>query len=302
MGNSKVAVIGAGSVGATISYAVMLRDIASELLLVDVVPEVVEGQTLDLSDANMLSSTRVRGATNKEAGQADIIIITAGAKQKPGESRTQLIDRNYKILESVIGSMQPIRKDAIMILVSNPVDVLTHIAQKLSGLDRNRVFGTGTFLDSSRLRGYLAQILNVSTPSIHAYVLGEHGDSQFVAWESATVAGKPLLSFPEIKNLDLNDIEKKIMQKAYKIIDAKGATYYGIGACAAILCEAIILNKCDIRPLSVYVESLGTVISAPAKIGAEGIEGVYDIPLSTNERKKMEASANTLKEMCAKYS
>ncbi|KAI9253463.1 lactate dehydrogenase B [Phascolomyces articulosus] len=301
MGGSKVAIIGAGSVGATIAYAIMLRDVASEILLVDVAEEVVHGQVLDLSDANLITSTKVRGATYQEAGQADVIIITAGAKQKPGESRTQLIDRNYKILQSVIGAMKPIRQQSIMILISNPVDVLTHIAQQLADIPRNQVFGAGTFLDTSRLRGLLAQKLEVSANSIHAYVLGEHGDTQFVAWSSASVAGKPLLSFPEFKEGDKEIIEKKIANKAYDIIKAKGATYYGIGACTASLVEAILLDKREVRPLSVYVDSLGTVLSVPAKLGFDGIERVFDIPLNEPERTRLEESAASLKEICAKY-
>ncbi|KAI9479505.1 lactate dehydrogenase B [Zychaea mexicana] len=300
-GSSKVAIVGAGSVGATIAYAVMLRDVASEVLMVDVVPDIVRGQVLDLSDANLVSTTKVRGATSEEAGQADVIIITAGAKQKEGESRTQLIDRNYKILNSVIGAMQPIRKEAIMILVANPVDVLTHIAHKLSGLPRNQVLGSGTFLDTSRLRVYLSQKLKVAASSIHAFVLGEHGDSQFIAWESATVAGKPLLSFPEVQAMDRAEVEKMITNKAMEIIKLKGATYYGIGACTASLVEAILLDKSEVRPLSVYVESMGTVLSVPAKLGYNGVEKIFDIPLSKEERGRLEQSAETLKEICSKY-
>ncbi|KAI8148720.1 lactate dehydrogenase B [Fennellomyces sp. T-0311] len=299
--SSKIAIVGAGSVGATIAYAIMLRNFASEVLLVDVVPDIVRGQTLDLSDANLVSTTKVRGATSQEAGQANIIVITAGAKQKEGESRTELIDRNYKILESVIGAMKPIREDAVVLLVSNPVDILTHIAHKLTGLPRNQVFGSGTFLDSSRLRVFLAKTLHVAASSIHAYVLGEHGDSQFIAWDSASVAGKPLLSFPEIQELDRDQVEKDIASKAMEIIKLKGATYYGIGACTASLCEAVLLDKHEVRPLSVYVESLGTVLSVPAKIGYNGVEQIFDIPLSYQETERLHKSADSLKEICAKY-
>ncbi|KAI9317399.1 lactate dehydrogenase B [Dichotomocladium elegans] len=301
MGNNTVAVIGAGSVGATIAYAIMLKNVASEILLVDVAPDVVRGQQLDLSDANLVSTTKVRASDPKEAGQADVIIITAGAKQHEGESRTELIDRNYKILDSVIGSMHPIRQDAVMILVANPVDILTRIAQKLSGLPRAQVFGSGTFLDSSRLRVFLSEKLQVSASSIHAYVLGEHGDSQFIAWDSATVAGKPLLTFPEVQELDKDAVEKAISGKAYEIIKLKGATYYGIGACTAALTEAVLLNKREVRPLSVFVESLGTVLSVPAKIGAHGVEDIYDIPLSDTERQKLESSAAALNAIYEKY-
>ncbi|KAG2186063.1 hypothetical protein INT43_002501 [Umbelopsis isabellina] len=299
--SSRVAVIGAGSVGATIAYALLMRKVASEILLVDIVPEVVNGQVLDLSDSAFLGSTVVRGGTYKEAGQCDVIVVTAGAKQNPGESRTELIGRNYKILSSVIGSMQPIQKDAIIMLVANPVDILTSIAQKLSGLPKKQVFGSGTYLDSGRLRLLLSQKLNVSESSIHAYVLGEHGDSQFIAWDAAHVGGKPLLSFPVIQELDKDQVAKEVAGKAYEIIKLKGATYFGIAACVSSLTQCILLNQRHIRPLSVYHEKLGAVLSVPAVIGRNGIEEIFDIPLAKDEQAKLEQSASTLKEICAKY-
>ncbi|CAM0135025.1 hypothetical protein VKS41_000399 [Umbelopsis sp. WA50703] len=299
--SSRVAVIGAGSVGATIAYALLMRKVASEILLVDIVPEVVNGQVLDLSDSAFLGSTVIRGGSYQEAGQCDVIVITAGAKQNPGESRTELIGRNYKILSSVIGSMQPIQKDAILMLVANPVDVLTSIAQKLSGLPKKQVFGSGTYLDSGRLRLLLSQLLNVSELSIHAYVLGEHGDSQFIAWEAAHVGGKPLLSFPAIQKLDKEKVAKEVAGKAYEIIKLKGATYFGIAACVSSLTQCILLNQRHIRPLSVYHEQLGAVLSLPAVIGRNGIEEIFDIPLAKEEQAKLEQSAATLKEICAQY-
>jgi len=301
MGSSKVAVIGAGSVGSTIAYALLMREVCSEILLVDIVPEVVYGQVLDLSDSAFLSSTVIRGGTYQEAGQCDVIVITAGAKQNPGESRTELIGRNYNILKSVIGSMQPLNKDAILMLVANPVDVLTSIAQKLSGLPKKQVFGSGTFLDSGRLRLILSKVLGVSELAIHAYVLGEHGDSQFIAWEAAHVGGKRLLDIPAIQALDREQIAKEVAGKAYEIIKLKGATYFGIAACVSSLTQCILLNQRHIRPLSVYNEKLGAVLSMPAVVGSHGIEEIFEIPLAPEEQAKLEQSAKTLKEICAKY-
>ncbi|GAB5592457.1 hypothetical protein Unana1_07357 [Umbelopsis nana] len=301
MGSSKVAVIGAGSVGSTIAYALLMREVCSEILLVDIVPEVVNGQVLDLSDSAFLSSTVIRGGTYQEAGQCDVIVITAGAKQNPGESRTELIGRNYNILKNVIGSMQPLNKDATLMLVANPVDVLTSIAQKLSGLPKKQVFGSGTFLDSGRLRLILSKVLGVSELAIHAYVLGEHGDSQFIAWEAAHVGGKRLLDIPAIQALDREQIAKEVAGKAYEIIKLKGATYFGIAACVSSLTQCILLNQRHIRPLSVYNEKLGAVLSMPAVIGSHGIEEIFEIPLAPEEQAKLEQSAKTLKEICAKY-
>ncbi|KAI8071503.1 lactate dehydrogenase B [Gongronella butleri] len=297
MAYNKIAVIGAGAVGASVAYAVILKRVASEVLLVDVVPDIVKGQALDLSDAAAVNGTRVRAATNQEAGQADVIIITAGAKQKEGEPRTELVGRNYKILESVIGGMKPLNPNAVMIIVSNPCDVLTAIAQKLSGLPQGHVFGSGTYLDSARLRGKLSKVLNVNPSSVHAYVLGEHGDSQFIAWEAASVAGKPVLSFPAIQALDRDEVQRRIAGKAYEIIKLKGATYYGIGACAADLAECVLMNKQHVRPLSVYVPRLDCVLSMPAKFGYKGIEEIYEIPLSPQENAKLEASAKAMQQV-----
>jgi len=301
MVSSRVAVIGAGSVGATIAYALLMRTIASEILLVDIVPEIVSGQILDLSDSAFLGSTVIRGGTYQEAGQCDVIVITAGAKQNPGESRTELIGRNYKILSSVMGSMQPIQKDAILMIVANPVDVLTSIAQKLSGLPRKQVFGSGTYLDSARLRLLLSQKLNISESAIHAYVLGEHGDSQFIAWESAHVAGKRLLDIPAMQQMDRDQVAKEVAGKAYEIIKLKGATYFGIAACVSSLTQCIFLNQRHIRPLSVYNEKLGAILSMPAVIGSKGIEEIFEIPLAPHEQAQLEKSAATLKELCKQY-
>ncbi|OZJ06751.1 hypothetical protein BZG36_00428 [Bifiguratus adelaidae] len=297
---SRVAIIGAGSVGATIAYACLLRKVCSEILLVDIAPEIVNGQVLDLADAAFLSSTVVRGATFEETGQCDIIVITAGAKQNQGESRTQLIKRNHKILNSVISSTKPLNKHAIILLVANPVDILTHIAQKLSGLPRNQVFGSGTYLDSGRLRLFLSQLLGVSETAIHAYTLGEHGDSQFVAWSSARVGGKPLMDFPEVKNLDHEKVEYDVAHKAYEIIKLKGATYFGIGACVASLCQTILLNQRHVRPLSVYVERLGVTLSMPAVLGTKGVEEILEVPLNEKEKKLMK-SVHSMKQIIDKY-
>ncbi|CAJ0833962.1 8352_t:CDS:2, partial [Entrophospora sp. SA101] len=288
--NSRVAIIGAGSVGATIAFALLIQKISSEILLVDVVEDTVKGQVLDLSDANFISSTQVRGGTYQEAGQCDIIIITAGAKQKPNETRIQLIERNYKIMDNVINSMKPINPKSLLLLVANPVDVLTSIAQKISGLPKHQVFGSGTFLDSARLRLKLSSLLKVSETAIHCYVLGEHGDSQIIAWTSAHVGGKPLLDYQEIKDLkdeEREQIEKEIANKAYEIINLKGATYFGIAGCVSMLVQSITLNQRQIRPLSVYSEEYECVLSMPAVLGSNGIERIIEVKLSDQEKAKL---------------
>lgn len=295
--HSKISVIGAGAVGASIAYALMFKNICSEILIVDINPEIVRAQVLDLADAACISHTTIRGATPEEAGQSDIIVITAGAKQKEGESRTKLIERNFRVLRNVIGSMQPIQSDAVILIVANPVDILTHIAYKLSGLPRNQVIGSGTYLDTTRLCVHLGEIFDVNPKFINAFVLGEHGDSQTIAWDSITIGGQPLSHFPQYEDLDKKAIGKLVSGKAMEIIRLKGATFYGIGACAADLVHSIVLNKKSIHPVSVYVEKFGVTLSMPAKIGWEGVSQIYEIPLSELEQDQLLESAQKLREI-----
>ncbi|ORX84211.1 L-lactate dehydrogenase [Basidiobolus meristosporus CBS 931.73] len=299
--NKTIAIIGSGSVGASIASALILRNVSSTVLLVDVDPKVAEGQSLDLTDSLFLSSSHVKVGTYAEAGQADIIVITAGAKQKPGETRMQLIEKNYAILQNVITNMSPINPNAKILLVANPVEILAHITQKISGLPHNQVFGSGTFLDSGRLRSALGRKLGVNDTAIHCYVLGEHGDHQFVAWSSATVGGVPLLEYPQLKEVDLRALAHEVKRKAYQIIDLKGATYYGIGACVSSLCESILNHQCHIRPVSCWVEKYQCYVSVPAVIGARGIENVIDIRLNEEETKSMESAVEAMKQTIVHY-
>ncbi|KAI8973641.1 L-lactate dehydrogenase B [Mycotypha africana] len=297
--HSRVAIVGAGAVGASLAYGLMFKNICTEILFVDVHPDIVNAQVLDLADAASVSHTRIRAAvTAQEAGQCDIIVMTAGAKQRPGEPRTKLIERNYRVLKNVIQSMQPIRADAVLLMVSNPVDILTHLARKLSGLPPRQVLGSGTYLDSTRLCVHLGEMFDVNPQSVHAYVLGEHGDSQMIAWEAATIGGQRLTTLPDFdKKVDKAKVGQAIAGKAMDIIRLKGATFYGIGACAADLVHTIVLNKKVVHPVSVYVEKLGVTLSMPAKIGWEGVQEVYDVHLSKEEEEQLRASADALREI-----
>ncbi|ORY06687.1 lactate dehydrogenase [Basidiobolus meristosporus CBS 931.73] len=293
--NKTIAIIGCGAVGASCASSIILRNVSCQLLMVDINQKVAEGQALDLSDSQFLSSTKVRVSTYQEAGQADIIVITAGANQRPGETRLQLIAKNFNILSSVINGMAPIKPTAKIMLVANPVDVLTHIAQKISGLPKNQVFGSGTFLDSGRLRLKLSQIIGVSEPAIHCYAMGEHGDNQFVAWSSARVGGVPLVDYPQMQGVDLEQLQYEVSRKAYEIIDRKGATYYGIGACVASLCDSVLHDRRDIRPISCYSEKYNSYVSMPAIIGANGVEAPINIQLNDAEQKKMDNAVAAMK-------
>ncbi|KAF3901455.1 hypothetical protein ABW21_db0205902 [Orbilia brochopaga] len=298
---STIAIIGAGSVGCTIAHTLMLRRVCAEVRLVDIAEDLCRAQVQDLQDATYLTNVRIKYATPQEAGQSDIIVITAGAKQKPGETRLDLIEKNYKVLSSVLKGMQPVKPSTIMLLVANPVDVLTHFAQQMSGLPKCQVLGSGTLLDSIRLRGLLAQRLNVSDNSINAYVIGEHGDSQCVAWSSATVSGAHLSVIDEISDAEKTDIGKAVSGKANAIIRAKGFTSYGIGATAANICEAILFDQRPVYPLSCWHEEYQCCISLPAVIGRNGVVGQIPLPLNEKEKAQIEASAATLREQIAKF-
>ncbi|KAJ2493848.1 hypothetical protein IWW37_000234 [Coemansia sp. RSA 2050] len=298
----KVAVIGGGgNVGASTAFALIAKGVPAEVLIVDLSEKAALGQALDISDASFTMPGACRQASFQEAGQADVIIITAGARQKPGEPRSNLIDRNYTIIKSIMDSLQPIKSTAKILLVSNPVDVLTHIAQTTSGLPREQVIGSGTYLDSGRLRNALSDITGVSPTSIHAYMLGEHGDNQFTGWSSARIGGLPLLDHPKLMGMDLESINQKIAHKAYEIIEAKGSTYYGIGMCAAIIAEALLNNTSQVFPLTHYVEGLGCYMSWPAAIGSSGVEQSFDVKLDATEAKKLDIAVKAIKEVCAKY-
>ena len=237
---------------------------------------------------SFLSNTKIKQGTYEDVSQADIVIITAGAKQKPGESRDGLIDRNKSILKSILGSFQA-KKDSVILLVSNPVDILTGLAHELSTLNKNQIIGSGTFLDSMRLRGKLSNIMNVNENAVHAYVIGSHGDTQFVAWSSASVGGAT------IETSNKETISKEVMRKAYDIIDLKGATFFGIGACVASLCQSVLLDQKSIRPVSVYHPKYECVLSWPCVIGSMGVERVLEMNLNAEEQEKLQKCVTMVK-------
>lgn len=213
-----------------------------------------------------------------------------------GESRTDLVGRNKAILESAINDMKPFRSDTILLLVANPVDVLTYFAQQYSGLPKNQVIGSGTFLDSARLRGIISAKAEVAASSIDAYVLGEHGESQFVAWSLASIGGVPLDKVTT-HQIDKNAVAEETKNKAANIINNKGVTNYGIGGVAASICGSILFDKRNIRPVSHWQEDLGVCLSTPAVLGRKGIVRSVPMPLSEEEQGKLKSSAKVLKEM-----
>jgi L-lactate dehydrogenase len=297
MVNKKIAIIGAGSVGSTIAYALILKNINAEILLVDIDEKRCKGEVLDLSDALFCSAAKIKNSRVQDASQADIIIIAAGARQKPKQSRTDLIAINRFIIAAILEQIRPIKQHAIIIMVTNPVDILTFDAQQFSGLPRNQVFGSGTFLDTVRLHGILAKKLNIAMQSINAYILGEHGDTQFAAWSIANIAGVPLLNFPQINKKILTQIAEEARKKAYEIISCKGATYYGIAACVTTICQAIILDQKLVIPLSCYIPTFNICLSIPIILGGKGIEQILEIPLNKIEQQQLIKSAEYLQKL-----
>lgn len=300
-GHAIIAIVGTGSVGATIAYALLLKNMGAEIILVDRTEKRCYGEVLDLSDAIPFSYlSKIRQGTLKEAGQADIIIMTAGARRQPDQSRLELIKMNAKIVSSFVQGMLPLNQRAIMIVVSNPVDVMTYVAQKVSGLAPKQVLGSGTLLDTQRLCGEVAQKLGISEQSVQAYIVGEHGDSQCAAWSSARVASIPITCFKSMTADELARIAASARDKGAEIIALKGATCYGIGACVASICESIIFNQKRIMPISCFQPEFGLYVSTPAVVGENGVEQILMLPLNESEQKQFMKSVTMLQEIVTK--
>lgn len=261
--------------------------------------EMCRGVVLDLEDEAFITGTHVHHtlAVN-ELSHCDIIIITAGAKQKPDEPRTNLIERNAIIMKNILLRLLPLKENAIVLLVSNPVDILTNIVQTWCGdiLGQNKIIGSGTYLDTQRVRVALAKEIDVSVKSVHAYILGEHGDSQVFAKSISRIGGSPLSNFPEFTQQKLYDIEEAARKKAYEIIKRKGATSHGIGECVANICEAIVLDKNEVMSVSSFHPTYGTCIGWPAVIGANGISRVMPLELSHDDEDKLLRSIDVIKQ------
>lgn len=298
---TKVAIIGAGFVGATSAYALFIQGIASEIALIDVKKEKAEGEALDLVHGMLFSKyTKVTyGSDYKLCQNADIIVITAGANQKPGETRLDLTKKNAKIMKEIIPQITKHNKTAILLMVTNPLDVMTYLALKLSRFTPNKVFGTGTILDTARFRHNLSEYYNVTPQSIHAYILGEHGDSEFPVWSSANIAGIPLKDFEKYNTKKLDEIFQKTKNAAYEIISRKGATYYAIGLSITKIIKTILTDQNEVLPLSTFLKDYyginNVCLSIPVIIGRKGIIKKLKIPLDKTEIKALKKSANIIK-------
>src|SRR5579885_592960 len=290
-----IAIIGAGTVGVTTAYTLIQQQNIAKIILIDINEIRCKGEIDDLTDALSFNPIiEVSMGTLKDAAQADIVIITAGLPQKPGQSRLDLLDANHKIIKSIVQGMEPINPNLIMIMVTNPVDILTFVAQQYSGLPKQQIFGSGTLLDTQRLRSLVSKKIGIAPSSIELYVMGEHGDNQMVSWSTATVAGKPLSQL-----LDSNEFEglaKQARDKAYNIIACKGSTSYGVATCIATYCNNIIFDTKAVMPVSCYVEQFDICINVPAAIGQKGVEQIIMPSLDKEEVAALQKAAKVLQE------
>jgi len=296
-----LAVIGAGAVGATVAYAATLKNLCSEILLIDRDEDKEAGEVMDIADGlSVVETGMVRRADYKDARRADIIVVAAGAAQKPGETRLDLVEKNTAIQREIFKRIGKLKKTAIVIVIANPVDVLTHVIQELTGLPHGQVFGTGTTLDSARLKTELARTLDVSPHDVQGFVLGEHGDSEFVAWSTVTVGG---VAAKEIKALTAQKkkaIEKRVRTEAYRIIACKGATHFGIASITADILEAIVFDQKRVLPVTTHLTRWNNVsnvcLGAPAVIGRGGAERHWPLRLSSDECRALKHSAKTVQQ------
>ena len=300
----KVAIIGAGFVGSSSVFALMQKGLFNELVLIDANKARAEGEAMDISHGLAYSnSMRIYAGEYEDISDAKIIIITAGAAQKVGETRLDLIKKNSKIMTSIVNEIVRVKAEGLLLIVANPVDVLTQVALKVSGFGKERVFGSGTVLDTARLKYLLSEKLRVDTRNVHAVIMGEHGDSEFVAWSFANVSGMPIKKFLCLRGYkDMEQLKEEIhvevRDSAYKIIERKGATYYGIALSVTRICECIVKNQHSMLPISTLLEGeygvTNVALSVPAILGSDGVEAVLELPLSSNEILELHHSADTL--------
>ncbi|KAK4238365.1 lactate/ malate dehydrogenase [Achaetomium macrosporum] len=294
---SRIAIVGVGQVGAATAYALILGSVASELLLVDVKIELRDAQARDLSDVacSIHSSTRVRAGTHREAGQCDVVVITAGSRDLRGQTSTEHMYRNVSVLRSVVRGMVPFKSDAVVLVAADPVDVLTSIAQDLSGLPKYQVFGLGTFLDTVRLRNLVAGVAaGIAAESVNLSVVGVHGEPQVVAWSAATINGVPIDKFLQ---LDHAALEGECKHRTESLSQAKGVTPLGISAAVSSICSSILSDKGDVRTVSHYQPDLGCCFSMPAVLGRKGLLQIIQVPLDRNEEARLARSAKRLRDL-----
>lgn len=301
----KVALIGCGFVGSASAFALMQSGLFSEMVLIDANTAKAEGEALDIAHGlSYAKPMQIYSGTYEDIADAAIIVISAGANQKPGETRLDLVKKNIAIFRSIMGELNRVKVEGILLIVANPVDILTAAAVKLSGLPENRVFGSGTVLDTARFKYLLGEHLGVDSRNVHAFILGEHGDSEIAVWSSANISGIPVNDFCELKGhydheTAMKEIADNVKNAAYEIIEKKQATYYGIAMSVRRICEAVIRDEKSILPISRMLHGEygidGVALSLPAIVGAGGVEIPVPAELSDEELSALKKSGETLK-------
>jgi L-lactate dehydrogenase len=302
----KIGIIGAGSVGATIAYAALIRGVAREISLFDIARTKVDAEVLDLNHGLLfLPQAQVQGSDDVEVLHgADVVVMTAGAKQKPGQTRMDLAETNAQICAKLLPEVMRVAPEALLLLVTNPVDVMTEIALKITGIPWQRVVGSGTVLDSSRFRYLVATHCNVAVQNVHAYIAGEHGDSEIPLWASATIGSIPLSQWSvdghgRLTAADKDAIVKNVKEAAYRVIQGKGATNYAVGLAVCNILEAILHNERRVLPVSGILRQFrgmeDVCLSVPRIVGRNGIEAPLPIPMTVDEETGLRESAGRIR-------
>lgn len=303
----KVAMIGCGFVGSALAFALMNSGLFSEMVLIDADKDKAEGEALDIAHGLPFAKPmQIYAGGYDDIADAAVIIVTAGAGQKPGESRLDLVKKNVGIFRSIMPEIRRRDCGGILLIVANPVDILTYTAAKMTGFPENRVFGSGTVLDTARLKYLLGEHLEVDARSIHAFIIGEHGDSEMAVWSSANVSGVPISHVCEMRGYSdhmesMRRIEEDVKNSAYTIIQKKKATYYGIAMSVVRICEAIVRDEKSVLPVSTIQHGAFGIrdvsLSMPAIVGSQGVEGLMPISLSMDEQRRLQESADVLRDV-----
>jgi L-lactate dehydrogenase len=303
---NKVGLIGTGMVGASFAYSFMQRGLANELVLIDMDSARAEGEAMDLNHGlPFVRPMRIRAGDYADLADADVVVICAGANQRPGETRLDLLKKNAGVFRDIVPKINAVNQEAILVVATNPVDILTYISAQIAGFRTGRVVGSGTVLDTARLRYLLGTHYGVDPRSVHAYIVGEHGDSELAVWSSANIGGVPLPDFVGANGQGydqaaLDRIFDQTRNAAYAIIQRKKATYYAIGVGLLVIVEAILRDQHTVltvaSPLTGQYGVADMAISVPTIVGRRGIEEVLNLPLSTRELAAFQGSAQTLKD------
>lgn len=310
---TKLAIVGAGAVGSTLAYAALMRGAARTVAMLDVNRAKVEAEVLDLQHGiQFMPMARVEGSDDVAVcAGADVVVVTAGAKQKPGQTRLDLAGTTIGLMRSILPGLVEVAPDAVYVMVTNPVDIVTYAALKISGLAPQQLFGSGTVLDSSRLRFLVAQQCGVAVQNVHAYVAGEHGDSEIPLWSSATIGGVPLLDWsglsgrPALTEDVRDEIAREVVQSAYRIIEGKGATNYAVGLAGTRIIEAVLGDEHRILPVSTLLDGDHGIddvcLSLPTLVDRRGAVERVEVPLAADELAGLQASAESLRAAARRF-